>query len=402
MERTLAGVLAVYEGDAVIPLLRCATGHAPAEGTVGQREAVVHLLGRGADEVRSLELLRHHDGGWTLVVLAERAQGVVLDPKRLEAVIAEWSAYRGGFGPVTDPLGHVFEIPRPYVAGVFTMDRATMAARLYRGMNVAVDDADRDLAGETLHARLPAGYDPRRPAGLLVWSSPTPEGRPPRILAAVLDELGVICVGMDGAGNARDVPDKFQLVFDAVATARRRWHVDPRRVYIAGLSGGGKVSSILTFCFPDVFAGAVPIVGFGCYSTLDESWGRHRSPYFARPESRRLDLARSRRYALMGGPADFNYDEMVERRRRLMDDGFTGIRFFEYPDMAHHMPTPPRFVEALSWVDEPYRSLRSPEVGEAREHLDAGRLREAIEVGPWTPAAWEALDRLGERLPDTE
>lgn len=53
----------------------------------------------------------------------------------------------------------------------------------------------------------------------------------------------------------------------------------------------------------------------------------------------RPNPAKSHRMALMGRPLDFNYEEMMERQKRLEADGFDRIRFFCYPDMAHQMPT---------------------------------------------------------------
>ena len=200
------------------------------------------------------------------------------------------------------------------------------------------------------------------------------------------------------------------MVFDAVATARARFHIDDRRIYIAGMSGGAKLASILAICFPDVFQGAVPIVGFGCYSTLDTSWAPHDSAYFAKPRGRVLELAREHRMALMGGPPDFNYREMTERAARLQADGFTNIRFFSYPDMAHVMPTADRFAEALAWVDEPARLdieaqdttatmalqayRRDRDQPAPRTDEDRAALLEILRVGPWSDAAWRALELL--------
>jgi hypothetical protein len=283
----------------------------------------------------------------------------------------------------------------------------SMKQRIYGGMPVRLDNPNRELAKETLHCRLPAGYDPRRPAGLLVWSSPTPRGAVPRVFDAVLDELNMVCVGADNAGNDRDVPTKFQLLFDALTNARERFHIDRRRIYITGMSGGGKVSSILGVCFSEIFSGSIPIVGFSSYTHLDESWDRYRVPYYTKPRGELLTLALRSRIALMSGPPDFNYKEMEVRSGQMKADGFTNIRFFDYPDMAHVMPTAPRFADALRWVDEPYRDLRRAEDEAARTLLaayldgrsdprprtdeDRNELVRVIDAGPFTDAAWKTL-----------
>ncbi len=411
MGRQLAGVLARYED--VGPLERCVTrGTVPPEGLeAAQRLGVIHLT--GGNRVKQVEILRLAGGTAAIRALPAGDEAPArLNIRAFEHLVASWSAYRGSFGPATDPLGESFVLAQPYVPGSITMKRGVMKQRIYRRQPVKVEDADRILADETMHVRLPGGYDPRQPAGLVVWSSPTPDGRIPDAVDTVLDELNMVCIAADNAGNDRDVPDKFQLVFDAVATARARYHIDDTRIYMAGLSGGGKVSSILTICFAEIFAGAVAIVGFGSYHELGESWGEHRMPYYTKPRGIPLKTARSRRMAVMTGPPDFNYREMVQRANWMLDDGFGNVRLFIHEDMTHEMPTPSRFVEALSWADAPSRRQREKEQTLAASQLSAyldGRENPAphspedrvaligvIEVGPWSDAAWQAMGMLRE------
>jgi len=413
MGRMAAGVLGTYDRRSIGKLLRCATRVTLPPDAGSRRVAVIHLLTREGAVGGRLEVVHLADGSWGARAMERDAgDGVLLDRKLFGAIVALWPMYRGGFEapPEPDSLGRSMTLQPPYVAGSVTLDPDVQKHRLYRQMPIHRVAPDRVLDSETMHVRLPEGYDPRRRAGLVVWSSPSPRGEIPGVFGPALDELNLVCIGSDNTGNDREVPEKFQMVFDAVATARARYHIDLRRIYITGMSGGGKVSSILAVCFADVFSGAVSIVGFGCYSTLDDSWGAHRSPYYAKPRSRLLQLAREHRMALMGGPPDFNYREMSERVARLQADGFTNIRFFSYPDMAHVMPTATRFADALRWIDEPSQQARIDETARAASLLTAYRvtrddpaprtsadrdaLAEVIEAGPWTDAAWSALELL--------
>ncbi len=362
------------------------------------------------DVRRRLEVVHLADGTWGARAM-DTDQGVVLDARLLGPIVAGFSGYRGGFDEpaATDPPASFAPQP-PYVAGAITLDPDLQKGRIYRGMPVRTVAPDRILDSETMHVRLPRGYSARRPAGLVVWSSPSPRGAIPGAFGRALDELYLVCIGSDNTGNDRDVPDKFQIAFDAVATARARFHIDDRRIYIAGMSGGAKVASILAMCFPDVFAGAVPIVGFACYSTLDQSWAPHDRGYFAKPRGRLLTLARENRMALMGGPPDFNYREMTERAARLEADGFANIRFFSYPDMGHAMPTSGRFLEALAWVDKAARTELDAKAAAATSALEAYlgereqpsprtdedrvALTAILRDWPWTDAAWRALELL--------
>ena len=410
MGRTVAGVLAAHVDDrSIVRFIRCATDKAVAID-VGEwvPQCSIHVR-NAAGASRRIDLLAGAGGA----VAAHDAESQItraIDPARFKALSEEWSPYRGSFddADVVYPRGSSVELHRPYAPGSFTMNVATMKQRVYRRINVQVSDADRAFDEETLHVRLPADYDPHQRAGLLLWSSPTPNGWIPTVFEDALDELNIVCVGIDNAGNERDVPDKFQLLFDAVSTARRQFNIDDRRVYITGMSGGAKVSSIMAICFPDVFCGSIPIVGVGTHHSISDQWERHRYAYCSKPRGELLTLARSRRMAMVGGPPDFNYDEMRERQRLLEGDGFGNIRFFSYEDMGHVMPTSPRFAEALRWIDEPYSVGESERQEQARQSLETYRVQrespeerltgadrqtliDIVDSFPWTPGAWQAL-----------
>ena len=130
--------------------------------------------------------------------------GTLLGTARSEAVTAGWPVYRGGFGDAPDPetRGASVALKKPYAAGAITLDARTQKQRLYRGMPIRTVAPDRVLDDETMHVRLPADYDPRKPAGLLVWSSPSARGSLPRVLGAVLDALNRVCIGPDNPGPA--------------------------------------------------------------------------------------------------------------------------------------------------------------------------------------------------------
>ena len=98
------------------------------------------------------------------------------------------------------------------------------------------------------------------------------------------------------------------------------------------------MSSLLTLTFPEIFAGAVPIVGIATHGTLDDPRDRHRLPYFSRPRGALLRLARQRRMAVVTGPLDENYEEMKIRSEMLNDDGFDLVTFVDVPGMAHTLP----------------------------------------------------------------
>ncbi|MCC6679136.1 MAG: hypothetical protein IT436_18580 [Phycisphaerales bacterium] len=330
-----------------------------------------------------------------------------LNEDRFLQLSRHWSTYRGAFEPAAEAgPGGALEQLTPPLHGWITLTKEELGERLLRGRRTRVEGVTRKLADNEIWARAPKGYDPRSPAGLLVWVHASPNGQPPAPIFEAADQLGLVCISQADAGNDCAIADRYQRIFDAVATAAARYHVDPRRIYITGISGGGKVSSVLWACFPDLFSGCVPIVGLACYENVPIGNGQIWPGLYDKPRANVFNLLKSQRCAAITGPKDFNYDSIIAAHKVLERDGLPA-RVFEHAELAHTMPTPGQFAEALMWVDEPYREVRAKERAESDRLLaefkaraagasppdPAERRRLLIEItraGPWTPAAWEA------------
>jgi predicted esterase len=94
--------------------------------------------------------------------------------------------------------------------------------------------------------------------GLLVYISPEAEPLRPRFWRAPLDRHGLIFVCPQNAGNDANILDRrVPLALLAYENVRARYPVDAERVYVGGLSGGGRVAEIVALAYPDVFRGAL-------------------------------------------------------------------------------------------------------------------------------------------------
>jgi dienelactone hydrolase len=417
MLRILTGVRAVLEGRDV-RVLKSAFGRLIDPKTAAtasfRRGAVLHLFTPGGHRV--LEIARTNEGD---IIAIDPASGraCAVDDRRLERLSQSWLAARPFAVPPDLPEAQVIDLPKPYYESPITMDDRTIGARFFgsRGRPAPWQPMDRVLSDERFSVRLPMSFRDDRPTGLLVWQSPTPEGGIPRTLHAAADALGLVCIGAHDAGNYRTGPsgdpaDRFQLVLDAIETANRTWWIDAERVYVTGLSGGGRIASMMWHCFPDLVTGAVSIVGLNSPHTIPISRNTHSPPSYARPTGVRRAAVRGHRLAAITGPDDFNYPEMVARTRAHKRDKLD-IRLFDIPGMAHTMPTPEAFLEAMAWVDEPVTQRRAEAGGRAielleaweRDRADPNRLsaedRAALvritHDAPWTDPAWRAAELLG-------
>lgn len=419
MLRTITGVAAVLEGKQVDALWACAKGRAAA---VAGTESLMYRIRLERDGTQPLvvEVLRTELGEGVVRRVAPDVGATAparLDDDAFLALSAAWPVYSGSFDPdPADQPGRVVELVTPLRPGAVRLDRRTLGERLLGGRATQAQPVTRRLADARFSMRLPAGYHPRTPAGLLLWVHASPEGRPPASLAPIADAMNLVVVSAADAGNDRAIADRFQLVLDAVANAQARCHIDPSRVYAIGISGGGKVAGALWACFPDVVAGAIPVVGLAVYEATPAPGGKLYPALFGKPGRDRLDRLRTQRLAAITGSADFNRDPVVGAFKVLERDKLA-VKLWDIQGLGHTMPEASVLEEAVRWVDEPWRTaadararrgdelLAALDADLARGPIEAGTLRtrlvEITREAPWTPAAWTAFDRLTAASPRT-
>ncbi|MFK7758618.1 MAG: hypothetical protein AB8C13_01580 [Phycisphaerales bacterium] len=296
---------------------------------------------------------------------------------------------------------------QPYFESPTILDTKVIKSRIRQ----RYPDLTRTLSEENLRVRTPrpSAGDDQLP-GILVWISPTPNGQIPQTLHDACDELNLIAVGADNNGNPRSLTDRLQIHLDSITTIQTHYQTDPRRVYVTGMSGGGRCSSILQLAFPDIFMGAVPIVGLDSYHrTPTGAPNRYYPERLSKPSARWMRLLKDRRFACITGSMDFNEPEMQTRSAQMKKDKLK-IRLDVIDGMGHTMPSPAQFTDALTWVDE----LQSKRISRAQEQaaqdlesclsryedpaedLKARTLLIQITIdAPWSLPAYEAARILG-------
>jgi len=299
------------------------------------------------------------------------------------------------------------QLTQPYQESKTILDLRTVRARI----KVSYPRLSRKLEDEVFRVRFPKNYNEQFPAGVLVWISPSPDGRVPRIFETALDELGFVAIGVDNNGNQREITDRLQNIFDAIETVGSRYRIDRKRIYLTGMSGGGRCSGILQIAFPELFAGAVPIVGLDTYHNAPTGDpGKFWPARIGRPAVKWMNLLKERRIAAITGSADFNQPEMSVRQNLLKADGIE-IRLDIIEGMAHTMPTADQFTDAFKWVDnlrrdemvESFKRAKELKVSyqekyddfDSKDTTQRKMLIEIIELAPWTEPAWWAAELLG-------
>ncbi len=162
------------------------------------------------------------------------------------------------------------------------------------------------------------------------------------------------------APNTRVPLHRLGLALDAAHNAPAAAPSTAGRVYVAGISGGGRIASMLGLGYPDVFDGAAPAIGCNYFRPIEslERPGIVFPAVLMRPDPTRLQQARTvSRYALLTGEFDGNRDETKSCFvRGFQRDGFQHVTYLEVPDLGHENPPGPWWGRAVDFLDAPLAS----------------------------------------------
>src|SRR6185436_20034892 len=132
------------------------------------------------------------------------------------------------------------------------------------------------------------------------------------------------------------------LCIDAVHNMKKLYDIDPNRVYIAGVSGGGRISSMLGVCYPDVFKGGMYIVGCNYFREMEapNTGGKVWHRGYAQPKADLFDQAKKNvSHVLLTGETDGNREQTKEYYEKgFKKDGFLHVTYIEVPGMGHQPP----------------------------------------------------------------
>lgn len=183
------------------------------------------------------------------------------------------------------------------------------------------------------HVRVPSEADT---PGVLVFVSPSASAEPQRGWEAVLDARNLIWVCPIDFGNDKLSAERVLAALLGLALVQNEHSVDSARVYIAGMSGGGRIASKTITKFPHLFTGAIYIVGVD---------------YWTRAEDSLRAAIAANRYVFLTGRNDFNRRETRRIYRKYDRAGIEGILLMDLPGLGHEYPQASDFDRALEFLD---------------------------------------------------
>jgi len=175
-----------------------------------------------------------------------------------------------------------------------------------------------------------------QPPGALVFVSARDEGDLPSEWIQPLEERNLIWIAACEFGNRRPTAQRVLAALMGLAYAQREFKLDPKRIYVAGISGGGRVASKVITKFPRLFTGAIYIVGA-------DPWEKSEASLI--PE-----IARNR-YVFITGSNDFNRREITSVFHSYLAAGAAHSYLLDLPHFGHQLPSADQLRDALNYLD---------------------------------------------------
>jgi len=215
-----------------------------------------------------------------------------------------------------------------------------------------------DITKETFSVYIPESYDGSQAFGLIVWISAGDKGSPRDSYLPVLDKLQLLWIGANDIGNNRYTPDRMALTLDGLHNILQRYHVDPERIYVSGLSGGGRVASHLAIIYPELFAGGFYIIGCDYRENLpSDVEGQYWPGFWPFSNDTLVEIGHSNRYTLLTGSHDFNQSGTEKVWQAYHSEGKKWIAYVEVPEMDHRYPNAHWYHIGLTALDRPLRLM---------------------------------------------
>ena len=190
-------------------------------------------------------------------------------------------------------------------------------------------------AGQTVKFRVWWSDDPN--PGVVIFVSPTDSGEPPEGWLALLQQKRLSWIAADGFGNEKPSAQRVLVAVMGLSLAQKHGPLHRKRIYIGGMSGGGRIASMTAPRFPQMFSGGLYIVGAN----------------FWMPDDAQLKpLAAANRYVFITGDKDFNHRDMKSVYSRYRKKGLDASLLMDIPGYGHEYPDVEQLAQAIAFLDE--------------------------------------------------
>lgn len=183
---------------------------------------------------------------------------------------------------------------------------------------------------------VPESYSSERPAGLLVYVSPSPSGEIPSRWKSVLDDHNLIWISANNSGNRVLLSRRVLFAIVGPTVVKQNYVIDDERIYVSGLSGGGKTASMVAIDHAKLFKGAI-------YNCGVEAWRVDQ------PEM--IEQIRTNHYVFVTGDFDQALESTKRVYRAYKKAGIGNSKLMVIRNMGHQNPERHEFDKAIRYLD---------------------------------------------------
>ncbi len=184
---------------------------------------------------------------------------------------------------------------------------------------------------------VPTTYDANKPSGIMVYISPQNSIKTPNGWMDIMEQNNLIWVAATQSGNKVMAGKRVLMAVMALPLLQKNYAINGNRIYVSGLSGGGRVASIVATQYPNIFKG-------GIYNCGSNFWG-DQTPT-------QIDLIKQNRFVFVTGSEDFNLEDTKSVRSKYRKAGVENTKLMVIPRMGHQNPNRRKFTQAIKYLDE--------------------------------------------------
>lgn len=191
-------------------------------------------------------------------------------------------------------------------------------------------------ADELVHWKFVQAHPDASPAGVLIFISPDATALPQPDWYTILRDSNLHWIAAENFGNDKPTARRVLAAIMGLRRLEREFELDRKRIYIGGMSGGGRAASTAITTFPQLFSGALYIVG---------------ADALKRDALTRFPDIAAHRYVFITGTRDFNRREMRAIYRNYVDNGAANALLMDLRKFGHQYPDAQQLKRALDFLD---------------------------------------------------
>lgn len=210
-------------------------------------------------------------------------------------------------------------------------------------------EAPLEYAGDQQKASLfmPVGYDASTNWGLLIFLDPGNRLTVPETWKPVLAKHRLLWACPAGAQDGQPDMRRVGLALDTLATLRADHVFNTHRVYLAGVSGGGRIAAQTALLYPDYFVGAIIQAARAKLRTPQD---RDTTFPFLQDVDVQKIARRDLRWAFFTGDKDPNYLSILGLAQGWANFKFR-FRIFDVPGQNADTMTGEWLDQVVQWLE---------------------------------------------------